>query len=115
VIEFAARPRFPVRHTGKLKQLKDMPIILKKTVKYDKELRYYRAVMLILAITILLGAVAHGVKHRWLDVVCNCLWATACLTWRSGIKNQQKTRDEIRVMTAAVRGSLEQEQRRYEK
>lgn len=81
-------------------------------MKYDKDIRVYRWAMYAIAIGLMISAIAAARAGQWWNVVANGLWISVCAMCRSSARQQQKTRDEMRITGALIMEQFRKEQER---
>lgn len=74
---------------------------------YDKDLRAARRGYRVLTGLNFAAAALQAYDHYW-TIAASCIfWGITCLVWTASAASQQRTRDEVRIAAAGVRGLLE--------
>jgi len=80
-------------------------------MRFDDDLRWARTAARGLLVVNLGLAAAFGYGRNWSLAVAMLIWAGNCVTWLRTIYSCQVTRDEIRIVEAAIRLIHEAEER----
>lgn len=77
-------------------------------MEFDRDLRYLRRLYLGLAILLFSTIVANVYLRSWLMVFSSVCWTACCVVMFFSCGVQQRTRDEVRVTHAAMKGIIEE-------
>lgn len=75
-------------------------------MRYDKDLRWTRRLLLALLGMNLFSMVAFGLRHNWLNAVPFLIWSMNFLFMLRWTRHQQEWRDQRRILEAALQESL---------
>ena len=73
-------------------------------MRFDDDLKWARlAARGLLAVNLVLAA-AFGYGRQWSNTLATLIWAGNCVVWLRTVYACQVTRDEIRIVEAAING-----------